>query len=761
MTLEGENRAPPSLSIVVCSHNGADKLPLALGSLAAQTLAKERYEVIVVDDGSVDTTSIVAAQYDVRLIRLDTNSGLAGARNAGVSAARAAVVAFTDDDCEVAPDWAAQMLAAFADAEIDAAGGLVVPEAHGRFMRGFLQAHNPLRPLGVELLRSSGPGHRLKRYLSTLTSGNSEPPSELYSVVGANMAFRRDAIVEAGGFDEAFRFGGEEEDLCRRLHARPGGARIAYVRQATVVHWFEDSIRDTLRRSRSYGRGNARAALKHPEVRPIVYPFPLVLAAALALTAHRRARSVGVVLASPWLLYPGWMGRGLSTRSAVPAAYPMVQLAQELSTMWGEVEGFREGYEPVPADNLRPPSPGEAEDYERKEGNGKADLAERVGSGPGGEMSQLPGERLRQHESDGGDVDPGGESIDRDGEGDHVDDSSNGWSALHAQHSPEGRSASGESSPHVSFVVLNWRNPDATRKCVDSILALRRSVPIEIIVVDNESTAASRRELADGPWRLVPLPSNLGFTGGMNAGAAAASGEFIALLNNDLTLDSSWLEHALEAANDPAVAIVGGRDDDGTVPIVYPAGSLYLSNVESRQRRVPTVDGAHMFVRRTVWEEVGGFDDDFFAYFEETDLCARVLALGYQVVYDPAMRARHSRGLASDRVPWRRVFWARRNRLIWLAKHFPKELWVGVIMRVVGEYCREAVLGARGKRAGSRADLEARTGSLAAVMWFGLNLRWLRGKRRAVIAAGQHDERYRDFVVSSLAALKAEHPEIT
>jgi len=79
-------------------------------------------------------------------------------------------------------------------------------------------------------------------------------------------------------------------------------------------------------------------------------------------------------------------------------------------------------------------------------------------------------------------------------------------------------------APLVSFVVLNWRNEASTRGCIETILRQRRDVEKEIVVVDNESTAETRARLAGGRWRLIALDENRGFTGGMNAGAAATRG---------------------------------------------------------------------------------------------------------------------------------------------------------------------------------------------------------------------------------------------
>src|SRR5437763_5153384 len=217
---------PPDITVVVCSHNGAATLGGTLRRLRAEVEAQAGAEIVVVDDGSTDATPEIAAAEGVRVERLVPNGGLAAARNAGVSVAHGAIVAFTDDDCEPEPGWIAALREAFRAPEVEAVGGRVAPGPGENLVLRYIASSNPLTPLPARLLVSNRLDYRLGLYLKEVLGEDSEPVggSELYSVVGANMAFRRELIFDLGGFDEAFRFGGEEEDLCRRAHARPQGA---------------------------------------------------------------------------------------------------------------------------------------------------------------------------------------------------------------------------------------------------------------------------------------------------------------------------------------------------------------------------------------------------------------------------------------------------------------------------------------------------------------------------------------------------------
>lgn len=187
------------LSVVVATFNQSGLLVNLLASLKAQTLDPARFEVVVVDDGSTDATPRVleaAGMPNLRALR-HANRGPAVSRNRGAAASRGAVIAFTDTDCEPAPDWAEQLLAAFAR-HPDCRGieGAVhtVPEAVGPFT------------------------HQVEN----VTGG---------AYCTANMAYRRAAFDAVGGFDEDFGYGHEDTDLAIRV-----GGPLPFAPEARVVH---------------------------------------------------------------------------------------------------------------------------------------------------------------------------------------------------------------------------------------------------------------------------------------------------------------------------------------------------------------------------------------------------------------------------------------------------------------------------------------------------------------------------------------------
>jgi cellulose synthase/poly-beta-1,6-N-acetylglucosamine synthase-like glycosyltransferase len=332
------------LSVVICSLNGAPGVDRCLRALDRQVGAPP-LDVVVVDDGSTDDTSEVARRHGARVVRHETNRGLSAARNSGVEAAQAAIVAFLDDDCEPAPDWAAYLLSAYED-DVVGVGGIVRPLSQPGFVGRYLERHNPLEPLEIELKRSEALHYRIRLYLARQWAARSRHTGRrpVYALVGANMSFRRRALLDIGLFDTRFTFGAEELDLCWRIALANPDQRFMLEPRARVVHHFEDSLRDTLRRSRAYGRGSARMCRKWPSARPTLFPFPVITAALLALATRWRP-ALALAFLGPHLAFPAGARRAVAGRGLDSLLDPYVQLAQESAGDAGFIEGmwrFRE-----------------------------------------------------------------------------------------------------------------------------------------------------------------------------------------------------------------------------------------------------------------------------------------------------------------------------------------------------------------------------------------------------------------------------------
>lgn len=326
------------MSVVICSLNGADGVDRCLRALARQTIHSS-LEVIVVDDGSTDATSDVGRAHEAMVVRHSTNLGLAAARNSGLAAATAPVVAFLDDDCEPEQVWAEQLLTGYQEGVIGA-GGPILPTGRSGLIMRYLERNNPLRPQEANLGESDRLTYRLMLYLQRQWMRTDELASrDVYSFAGANMSFLRQALIEVGQFDERFRFGGEDLDICIRLRQAFPSRRLTFVPKARIAHHFKPSMHDTLRRSRAYGRGSARMYRKWPSMSPTFFPGPVVVLAMLLLSKRFRVLAIAAV-ATPHLLFPRGLRYAVSDRSGAGLLDAYIQLAQEACNDIGFLEGL-------------------------------------------------------------------------------------------------------------------------------------------------------------------------------------------------------------------------------------------------------------------------------------------------------------------------------------------------------------------------------------------------------------------------------------
>ncbi|NJN47529.1 MAG: glycosyltransferase [Candidatus Competibacteraceae bacterium] len=226
----------PPASVVICAYNAETTLLNCLESL--RKLQYPNYEVLVINDGSTDGTQAIAELFpEFRLISHE-NRGLSAARNNGTAAATGEIVAFTDADCEVDPDWLTFLVRRLLSENFAAVGGPNLPPREEHWVPEVV-ARSP-----------GGPTHVL------LTDREAE------HVPGCNMAFWRSALVKVGHFDPTFRTAGDDVDICWRL--QDSGYRIGFAAAALVWHRRRSSVSAYLSQQRGYGHAEGLLAFKHP-----------------------------------------------------------------------------------------------------------------------------------------------------------------------------------------------------------------------------------------------------------------------------------------------------------------------------------------------------------------------------------------------------------------------------------------------------------------------------------------------------------------
>jgi N-acetylglucosaminyl-diphospho-decaprenol L-rhamnosyltransferase len=230
-------------------------------------------------------------------------------------------------------------------------------------------------------------------------------------------------------------------------------------------------------------------------------------------------------------------------------------------------------------------------------------------------------------------------------------------------------------------VVVNYRAGDLLADCVQSVLADTSAGEVELVVVDNGSDDGSVDLLRKNHpgVRVITAPGNVGYARAANLGTAATRAPIVAVLNPDLTMDSGTGQALLARFHaEPALGACGPRirnpDNSDypsarrspTVPLAVAHGLFglwwptnpfttryrQLNADPSQARSVDWVSGAAVWLRRDALDAVGGWDERYFMYMEDLDLCWRLRRAGFEVAYEPTGGVMHVQGASTSRTPY-------------------------------------------------------------------------------------------------------------
>lgn len=255
----------------------------------------------------------------------------------------------------------------------------------------------------------------------------------------------------------------------------------------------------------------------------------------------------------------------------------------------------------------------------------------------------------------------------------------------------------------VSVVIPNWNGKELLKTCLDS-LNKQTFQDMEVIIIDNGSVDGSVAFIQKNypKFRFVPLFQNIGFAPAVNIGIKQAKGKYIVLINNDTEVDKRCIEFLVKAAKEHNdVGFIAAKmlnfykremvDSAGDyIDVVGHANNIGLGERDGEKFNIPgyvflATGGGGLF-KREVFEKVGLFDEDYFAYMEDVDICFRAQLVGFKGWFEPTAKIYHIHKATSSRNKALLEYLQFRNMTMTIIKDFPQTLlrkdfnWVKILL---------------------------------------------------------------------------------
>jgi GT2 family glycosyltransferase len=605
----------PSVTIIVLNYNGEAHLRACLPSLDA--LEYPAASVMVADNGSTDGSLAYVRRSHPRaqVVAFERNLGFAAGYNRAVAQAGTEYVALLNNDTRVAPHWLSALVDTVERHQVAAAAAAILDwdGSHIDFVGGL--------PTAIGHAWQMDYGETVERTpagLTSVRSGHAYAERRLLFGCGGAVLIRRSAWMEAGGFDERYYAYFEDVDLGWRLNLL--GHATVFAPQAITYHRLHGSYGAwaSALKLRLYERNALATIFKNYGDEALGRVLPMAVALALARNLEL-AKVDGSRLQF-----------GAEAPKTVGLPAPLVALLVALEDFARWLPQLRHSRAHVQASRRVPdadifallPHPLKLHDVS----DAYRETAEAlIRDFRVADLFGLPAPPVRVAVP---------------------------ALAMAPHDASRPVITAGSSPPRVSIVVLTASGPTHLPECLDSMG--RHAWPAdrtEVIVVDNGSSS-DPTEVAARHYpgvRVVRTGRNLGFSGGNNAGARAATGDYLVFLNDDTRVAPSWIDELVGVAVRRRAASVGALMLDWTGARVDFAGGLVnlegrgfalhydepVATIAPAEQPVLFACGGAVLFRRDAFESSGGWDEPTFAYYEDVEIGWRLWMLGHEVWLAP------------------------------------------------------------------------------------------------------------------------------
>jgi len=247
----------------------------------------------------------------------------------------------------------------------------------------------------------------------------------------------------------------------------------------------------------------------------------------------------------------------------------------------------------------------------------------------------------------------------------------------------------------VSIIIINYHQQDLLFKCVDSIYKTIKSYPFETIIIDN-STDEDINHLCNKYNNLKIIENrNEGFSQANNIGAGQSNGEYLLFLNADTIVKNDFLKNLIEIFDDKNIGAIGLKlyNEDGTFQLSFWKENTFFNEIQNKKNekafkqrnlniigrfeseyqnvsKVDWITGAAMLVRKEIFNKIGGFDEDYFLFYEDADICKWLKMEGYKIIFYPFSKIIHLKGEnINEQFIKTTYLYSKQSQLIYYKKH--------------------------------------------------------------------------------------------
>ncbi|HWY80116.1 MAG TPA: glycosyltransferase family 2 protein [Candidatus Sulfotelmatobacter sp.] len=332
-------------SIVLCTYNREKHIERCLESLVNLDYPKNKFEIIVVDDGSTDATIEIVKKYPVTLIRHKKNRGVAAARNTGLKNAKGKIYICFDDDCFAHKNWLKNLEKAYNKIGINKTlgiAGFIQLKNNRTMIDKYMDEIGYANPSPVIYGISKNPIIRFYAYLKNMFFPIIQGKEKILivnEIWGANCSFPIEILKKVNGWNNKMS-GVEDTELCNRINKKIKNKKLFCTKSAIIYHDHQLSLQGFIKKPYSRGKVTLKFYQQNNKIPPI-YPFPpAIILISLIITIINPLYGLLSLLILPQLFYAWWGIKAIKRMQLYFLSFPYLQGGYELSTVLGLMKGF-------------------------------------------------------------------------------------------------------------------------------------------------------------------------------------------------------------------------------------------------------------------------------------------------------------------------------------------------------------------------------------------------------------------------------------